>query len=197
MGEWIWTKCAWCVGVPLFFAAQCAWGADFNVTSPGSSFTINGALNNPTLTLVRGRTYTFAVSTAANHPFQIMSPGTSVGNNTSSGTITYTVATNAPATSSPGYRCSVHGFNGTILAIDPPPPPTVRIVGYTFGSNIILRSTGTNNYTIIPEFSTNLNNTNWFALTVQSNRFTNGTNETICGRPPGTNVFIRIREVAQ
>ena len=27
------------------------------------------------------------------------------------------------------------------------------------------------------------------------NRFLNGTNETLCGRPPGSNVFIRLREV--
>ena len=44
-----------------------------------------------------------------------------------------------------------------------------------------------------PEFSTNLTSTNWFAITVQSNNFVNGTNETFCGRPPGTNVFIRVR----
>ena len=32
-----------------------------------------------------------------------------------------------------------------------------------------------------------------FALTVQTNRFLGGTNETICGRPPDSNVFIRVK----
>jgi hypothetical protein len=39
-------------------------GADFTVTTPNAqfSFQING-VNSPTLTLVRGRTYTFEIST--------------------------------------------------------------------------------------------------------------------------------------
>jgi len=60
-------------------------------------------------------------------------------------------------------------------------------------TNIVLRSTGTNTLTLIPEFRTNFNATNWFALAVQTNRFSKGTNETICGRPPSSNVFVRIR----
>lgn len=87
------------------------------------------------------------------------------------------------------YRCSVHGFSGQIVTI---PPPAIRIVKLDLGANIVLRSTGTNNWTLIPQFSTNLGGTNWFALTVQSNRFINGTNETFCGRPPVSNAFIRI-----
>jgi len=61
------------------------------------------------------------------------------------------------------------------------------------GNNVVLRSTGTNGWSVNPEFSTNLTTTNWFALTVLSNRFQNGISETICGRPPGSNVFFRIR----
>jgi hypothetical protein len=61
------------------------------------------------------------------------------------------------------------------------------------GSNIVLTSTGTNTWTVSPEFNTNLMATNWFALKVQTNRFLNGTNEVICGRPPGSEVFIRLR----
>jgi hypothetical protein len=64
--------------------------ADFNVTSPGYSYTINGVANTPVLTLVRGETYTFAIATASNHPFRIISPaGTTTGNNVFSGTITF------------------------------------------------------------------------------------------------------------
>src|SRR5688572_23433268 len=53
--------------------------ADFPVTasSSASSYTINGKSGNPTLTLVRGETYTLSVSTTGPHPFQI-SPSTGV-----------------------------------------------------------------------------------------------------------------------
>ena len=181
------------IGLPALVAA------DFSVTSPGFFYSINGLSPNPTLTLVRGQTYTFAVSTTCGtfgHPFEILSPGVVANNNTCSGTITYTVATNAPATNSLGYECSVHLFSGTILTVDPPQapaPPTIQIVGLSVSSNLLLRSTGTNTWAVIPEFTTDLSQSNWFALTVQSNSFANGTNETICGKPPGDNVFIRIK----
>jgi hypothetical protein len=178
----------WQVLLWLFVGVQGMAAADFNVTSPGYSYTINGVLNTPALTLVRGETYTFAIATASNHPFRIISPaGTTTGNNTYSGTITFRVPTNAV---NYRYDCSIHGFGNTIFTI---PPPSIRIVKMTLGTNLVLRSTGTNNWTLKPQFSTNLGSTNWFALTVQTNRFSNGTNETFCGRPPGTNVLIRIR----
>ena len=79
----------------------------------------------------------------------------------------------------------------------PPPPPSVKILSLTVSSNLVLTSTGTNTWSVNPEFRTNLNSGNWFALTVQSNRFLNGTNETFCGKPPGDNVFIRIRAEPQ
>jgi hypothetical protein len=173
---------------------------DFTVTTPGSFFRINGTGSNPTITLVRGSTYTFSLATSGFHPFFI---GTSVGggapagvsgnNGSSSGTITFNVPTNAPNCV---YYCTVHFFSGSIVMTNPPappPPPTVQIVGLTVGTNLVLTSTGTNTWTSFPEFSTNLANGNWFALTVQSNRFFNGTNETICGRPPGDAVYLRIR----
>jgi hypothetical protein len=171
--------------------------ADFNVTTPGAQFAFNiNGQNSPTLTLVRGRTYTFSVSTTAGfHPFRINNAGASP-NNITSGTITYVVPTDAVNHT---YDCGFHGASmaGSIVVVDPPPPPTPpvpRIVSYSLGANIVLRSTpATNTFTVFPEFKTNLNETNWFALTVQSNRFLNGTNETFCGRPPGNNVFIRLR----
>jgi hypothetical protein len=165
--------------------------ADFSVTSPGFSYTINSMPNNPTLTLVRGKTYTFSVSTSAIHPFRINSAGV-VNNNISSGTITYTVPLVA---SNYIYECSIHHFSGTILTVpaSPPPPPTIRILGLSVGTNITLTSTGTDTWSVIPEFTTNLTTTNWFALTVQTNRYFTGTNETICGKPPGSPVLIRIR----
>jgi len=178
----------WAGAVCSFITVGPAFAADFSVTSPGSSYSINGQGPNPTLTLVRGRTYTFAVNTAFNHPFRINSTG-ATNNNISSGTITYTVPTNA---ANYAYQCSVHGFGGNINTIAPP-PPSIQIVGLSLGTNILLRSTGTNTWNMLPEFSTNLSSTNWFTLTVQTNRFANGTNETICGRPAGDAVFIRIK----
>jgi hypothetical protein len=83
---------------------------------------------------------------------------------------------------------------GPIVTVAPPTPPVPRITSYEFGASIVLRSSpATNTFAIIPEFKTNLNSSNWVALTVLSNRFANGTNETFCGRPPGSNVFIRVR----
>lgn len=180
------------VFVSLLFA-QAVFAADFTVTSPGFFYEINGAQPNPTITLVCGQTYTFAVNSSSVHPFEILSPGV-VNNNISQGTITYTVPTVA---SNYNYICSVHGFGGQIIAVAPapvpPPPPTIRILSLSVSTNVVLRSTGTNGWSVNPEFSTNLNTTNWFALSVLSNSFVNGTNETFCGRPPGNNVFFRIR----
>jgi hypothetical protein len=165
-------------------------GADFTVTTPGFFYSINGNQPNPNITLVRGRTYTFAVSARSDHPFLINSPGVQ-NNNIAQGTITYTVPNVA---SNYTYICSLHFFGGQIITVaPPPPPPNIRILSLTVSSNVVLRSTGTNGWSVKPEFSTNLAATNWFALSVLSNSFINGVNETICGRPPATNAFFRIR----
>jgi len=192
-----------CLSVSLYGAMA----ADFTVTSP-ADFSINGMDGNPTLTLVRGQTYTFELDTTPNfHPFFI---GTSVlsgvapagvsGDNgapSGTGTITFAVPTNAPNCV---YYCTFHGFSGNIEMVDPPappPPPSVKILSLVVRSNLVVTSTGTNTWTVNPEFRTNLTSGNWFALTVQSNRFFNGTNETYCGKPPGDNVFIRVRAEPQ
>ncbi len=171
--------------------SQAGFAADFTVTSPGFFYVINGNQPNPNITLVRGQTYTFAVNASAIHPFFINSPGVQ-NNNISQGTITYTVPM---AVSNYTYICSIHGFGGQIMTVapTPPPPPTVRITSLVPGSEVVLRSTGTNGWSVSPEYSTNLASTNWYALTVLSNRLLNGVNETFCGRPPGSNVFFRIR----
>jgi hypothetical protein len=181
------------VGVAVIVSclfSQTVVAADFTVTSPGFFYAINGSQPNPTLTLVRGRTYTFAVNSSSIHPFEILSPGV-VNNNISQGTITYTVPT---ADSNYTYICSIHGFGAQIITVAPAsPPPTIRILSLAVSNNVVLRSTGTNGWSVKPEFSTNLATTNWFALSVISNSFINGVNETICGRPPDSNVFLRIR----
>jgi len=171
--------------------SRAVFAADFTVTSPGSFYTINGQQPNPTITLVRGQTYTFALNSSAVHPFEILSPGV-LNNNISQGTMTYTVPSVA---SNYTYICSIHRFSGQIITVDPtpPPPPTIRLLSLAISDNVMLRSTGTNGWSVHPEYSTNLTTTNWFALSVLSNRLLNGINETFCGRPPGSNVFLRIR----
>src|SRR5688572_17227295 len=194
------------LSVPTLLAAMwlscggAAQAADFNVTSPGSFFSFNGMGVNPTITLERGRTYTFALNTTPGfHPFAIgtsvfgPSPsGVSGANNNSSGTITFAVPMNAVNCV---YYCGVHGFSGSIVMVNPPAPPRITIVNLKVDSNLTVTATlaATNGLTLVPEFSTNLLTTNWFALTVQTNRFANGTNEAICGKPPGDSVFVRVR----
>jgi hypothetical protein len=141
------------------------------------------------LTVERGKTYTFDINTAVGHPFQIRSAGVS-NNNISSGTITWMVPL---AETNYHYRCSIHGFGNQITTVPSAPPPTIRIVSFSISTNITLFSTGTDTWSVLPEFNTNLAVTNWYALTVQTNRFSSGTNETICGRPPGDQIFIRVR----
>jgi len=175
--------------VSLLFSDS-LFAADFTVTSPGFFYNINGNQPNPTLTLVRGQTYTFAINSDVSHPFEIRSPGV-LNNNISQGTITYTVPT---VVSNYTYVCSVHGFGARIITVaGVPSPPTIHILSLAVSNNVVLRSTGTNGWGVTPECSTNLTSTNWFVLAVLSNSFLNGVNETICGRPPGTNVFFRIR----
>lgn len=97
------------------------------INSGSGSYTINSVASNPTLTLVRGSTYTFNVN-AAGHPFHIQTvnsaysssdvytsgvtnPGASVG------TITFTVPGGAPDTLY--YVCQNHGaMRGTINIIN-------------------------------------------------------------------------------
>jgi MYXO-CTERM domain-containing protein len=99
-----------------------------------SAFTING-VDNPTLTLTRGQTYTFDVR-AVGHPFWITTargagdtetnafPDGVTGNGASPGTITFVVPAAAPATLF--YQCAFHDvMGGTINVVSAAPlPPT-------------------------------------------------------------------------
>ncbi len=180
--------------IVLFTTARMAEAADFTVQTPGGQFAfqINGQ-NSPTLSLERGRTYTFDVATSSFHPFRLNAPG--APSPTFSGTLTWTVPA---AVANYTYDCAVHGISlqGTILTVAPSEPPVIRILSLAVGGQLVIKSTGTNTWSVLPEFNTNLVSTNWSALTVNSNRFVNGTNETFCGVPPGTNVFVRIRSTA-
>ena len=105
---------------------------DFTVSVPPAmtSYTINGQ-TNPTLTLVRGHTYTFAVSSSG-HPFyiktaQVTGTGsqftTGVTNNgTTSGTLTFDVPTSAP--NQLFYQCSIHSVMTGVINITSPSVPS-------------------------------------------------------------------------
>jgi len=100
----------------------------FTVVHSGTSdYLINGAAD-PTLTLVRGRTYTFTIH-ASGHPFWIKTSavtGTNnaynngvTGNGTQVGTLTFMVPTNAPNTLF--YNCEHHAaMSGTIHVSNSP-----------------------------------------------------------------------------
>lgn len=104
---------------------------NYDVTNDGASayqFTGNGLTNvsNPDITLVRGETYTFTVN-ASGHPFYInetQGTGSSnaynngvTNNGAQSGTITFTVPSDAPNTLF--YNCEFHSsMTGTITITD-------------------------------------------------------------------------------
>ena len=107
--------------------------ADFTVTNQGVSayvFSGSGLSNaqNPTLSFVRGRSYTFDINTSG-HPFLIKSVASTGTNNLFSdgvsgngievGTITFTVPDDAPNLLF--YVCEFHGsMAGSINITDPP-----------------------------------------------------------------------------
>ena len=112
----------------------------FNVTATGMSAYIVDGVNDATLTLTRGQTYTFNVDTFG-HPLWIttvrgagdaeldaFSQGvTNNGVGSSPGTLTFVVPASAPATLF--YQCSFHDPMGGTLNIVAPAAATVPSVG--------------------------------------------------------------------
>jgi hypothetical protein len=188
----------------MLMAPSCSDAAsDFSVaaisSSYGGSFVINGQGGNPSFTLMRGRTYTFTVATGSTHPFQVVTgffatpynAGIS-NNNISNGTLTFSVSESTPDTLR--YVCSIHFFGGTINIVD---PPDFRILSIGLATNnVVLKSRGTNGWSAVPEFSSNLTSSSWAVVPEYTNTFLNGTNVTIFNRLEpicGPNVFLRVR----
>lgn len=186
--------------LPVFTHAQ-----TFSVTASGlTAYVIDGA-NNPTLTLQRGVTYVFNLSNTSIHPFWIKSSlgfgstgafNTGVVNNGSTTAVSFTVPANAP--NQLFYQCGNHsGMTGTLNITTPVTPPTVRIVYVDVAQFITIKSTGTNGWSVIPEFKCSASAPTWSPVANFTNNFNAGTNTTtfsrldpICG---STNVLIRIR----
>lgn len=118
----------------------CAGGSGpvFTVTNQGAgSYVVNGVLD-PTLTLVRGCTYTFNIS-AGGHPFVIKTVREAgsdnaydngiVGNRTEIGTMTWTVQLSTPNVLY--YVCEIHSaMSAPINFIDAPPEPPLFASGF-------------------------------------------------------------------
>ena len=119
----------------LIHAGGLAKAADFTVRTVNDeyNYTINGVINSPPLTLIRGQTYTFDISACSCHPFVIndasgnMLAGSFItNNNTYSGTIVFTVPT---AAVNYQYRCSLHVFGNVIRTLASLPPLPVCTTG--------------------------------------------------------------------
>lgn len=172
----------------------------FSVTASGSqNYTINGVSDPTDITLVRGFTYFFNISVMASHPFYIKTiSGTGTGNSyndgvsaqgLTSGTVEFSVPTNAPDTLF--YQCSNHNnMTGPLHIID---SPAVSIVDFGIGTNVVLRSTGTEALNLRIQTRSSLTNT-WSASTIQLYSFSGGTNTTHIALPAGNATFFRVQQ---
>ncbi len=88
-------------------------------------------------------------------------------------------------------------MEGTLNIVNPPSPPTVRIVSIHVGTGVVVTSTGAAGWSPVPEYACALPPTNWTAVPAFTNVFVNGTNTTSFERLDpvcGPKVFLRIRE---
>jgi len=106
--------------------ASCHAAGTLTVTNQGMTAYVIDSATNPTLTLCRGSTYTFAVN-ATGHPFYIKTvqgAGTAdaystgvTGNGADVGNVVFVVDSSAPSTLF--YDCSLHAaMTGTINIVD-------------------------------------------------------------------------------
>jgi hypothetical protein len=125
------TRCRLVLALAVILTAtQVAAQNTFTVTGPSSfpftSYDIDGH-PNPTLTVIRGQTYSFNLVNCTIHPFNIQSTQGILGtryvnvtnNGGTSGTVTLTVPIQEPANVL-FYQCGNHSpMNGTINIVDP------------------------------------------------------------------------------
>ena len=168
------------------------------VNSGASAYAINGN-NNPTLSLVRGFTYSFQIN-APGHPFWIKTVqgnGTGdaytngvSGNQTQIGTLVFAVPTNAP--SPLFYNCELHQLmTGQILIEN---PPSVRITRFAITTNLVFTSTGTSSLNVRVNTTSNLITGTWSPASVLTNSYADGTNTTTISLPLESVVFFQVRQ---
>lgn len=166
----------------------------FVVGSSGlSAYVLNG-VSNPDLALVRGFTYTFQVGTPG-HPFWIKTVqgnGTLngyndgvTGNGTASGTVTFSVPSNAPPLLF--YNCQFHSLMTGRFNIED--SPNVRITGITTGDNLVLTSTGTDALNVRVETRPSLSSGLWTPMSLIGNSYAGGTNVSETAAPVGKAFF--------
>lgn len=113
-------------------------GPNFQITNVGAGAYVIDGLSNPSLTLVRGCTYTFSIN-APGHPYRVKTaPGTGtvnsynvgVSNNGSqTNVMTWDVALDAPSTLF--YNCEFHGaMTGQFTLIDAPAEIPLFVNGF-------------------------------------------------------------------
>jgi hypothetical protein len=74
--------------------------------------------------------------------------------------------------------------NDEVLSLVPPAPTNVAVMAISLGStNIVVRSLGTNSWSVVPEYSTNLLSPFWLPISNSVNSFSGGTNATSFGYP--------------
>ncbi len=194
----------------LMLAMLGARGQTTNSVTAGD--TVNYTINtkpDPPFDLQRGVTYVFQLGNLSIHPFWIKTNLTAdftggaarytngvVNNGATSGNVVFTVPPSGPATLY--YQCGNHsGMNGTLTIVNPPSPPTVRIVYINVADFITLKSTGTNGWSAVPEYRCGLDGTNWSPVAFFTNALVNNTNTTTFGRLDAicgsSNVFLRVR----
>ena len=184
-----------------------------NVSANGtSSFNINGGAN-PTLTLTRGVTYVFVLTGLSIHPFYIKT-NLSIGsvdqwtigvtnNGSTSANVSFAVPTSplpAALNNTLFYHCGNHApMGGQLNIVNPTGPSSVKIVYLTVSNGIVIKSTGTNTWSVTPLCNCDLTTTNWTPIPSFTNTFSNGTNTTTFPKPDpicGSNnpAFFRIRQ---
>lgn len=192
---------SWLCLLPAGFAAY----HTNSITTPGGSFafSVDGSpATNPVIKLVAGVTNILNIQTASFHPVVIttasatspQSANASPQNVFNQLIFVRTTTNSFPATLY--YVCGLHGFFGQIqLALPPGPPVPNTILEIRVGTNIVMRSTGTNAF--VPEFSSNLVSGAWSSVPNFTNTVVNGTNVTSFNRLDpicGQNVFLRLRQ---
>ena len=121
-------------------------GPTYTLTNSGVTGWVINSTNNPTLTLIKGQTYNFAVAVSG-HPLFITTEAANAGaahfttgvtnDNAQNSTLVFTVPQTAPATLF--YQCGFHnGMSGMLTIIAAPVPATGYVAIATLAGLVLL-----------------------------------------------------------